>query len=83
MLVAYSAAGERLRVLYQYTGDCYSGTDTVLWSDDSAWHVIGESQIWGQGNPPQYTDRCGVAAAGEFTKFAVPRLGQWYSGPAF
>jgi hypothetical protein len=84
MFVAYSAAtGKRLRVLYQYTGACDWGVDTVLWSDDSARHVIGESQITLQGNPPQDTDRYGVAAAGQFAKFLVPRLGQWYSGPAF
>jgi hypothetical protein len=84
MFVAYSAVtGKRLRVLYQYTGACASAVDTVLWSDDSARHVIGESQTAIQGNPSQDTDRYGVAAAGKFTKLPVPRLGQWYSGPAF
>jgi hypothetical protein len=83
MFVAYSAAtGQRLRVLYQYTGACKSATDTVLWSDGSARHVIGESLTTFQGNPP-YTNRYGVAAAGKFAKFPVPQLGQWYSGPAF
>jgi hypothetical protein len=84
MFVAYSAAtGERLRVLYQYTGPCDGGMDTVLWSDDSAQHVIGESQLRAQGNPPQDTNRYGVAAAGNFAKFPAPQFGQWYSGPAF
>ena len=84
MFVAYSAAtGKRLRVLYQYTGPCDGGMDTVLWSDDSAQHVIGESQLRAQGNPPQDTNRYGVAAAGNFAKFPVPQFGQWYSGPAF
>jgi hypothetical protein len=62
--------------------DADLGVDTVLWSDDSAQHVIGESYTTFQGNPP-YTNRYGVAAAGKFTKFAVPQYGQWYSGPAF
>jgi hypothetical protein len=84
MFVAYSAAtGKRLRVLYQYTEACDYAEDTVLWSDDSVQHVIGESQTTLQGNPPQSTNRYGVAAAGEFTKFPVPQLGEWYSGPTF
>jgi hypothetical protein len=82
MFVAYSAAtGKRLRVLYQYTGTCSSAVYTVLWSDDSARHVIGETQTALQGSPLQ--NRYGVAAAGTFAKFPVPQLGQWYSGPAF
>jgi hypothetical protein len=84
MFVAYSAAtGKLLRVLYQYTGACDEGVDTVLWSDDSARHVIGESLTMVQGNPPQHFDRYGVAAGGKFTKFQVAQHGQWYSGPAF
>jgi hypothetical protein len=83
MFVAYSAVtGQRLRVLYQYTGTCDSGVDTVLWSDDSARHVIGEQQLF-QRNPRQYIDRFGVAAAGQFAEFPVPQHGQWYSEPAF
>jgi hypothetical protein len=83
MFVAYSAAtGKLLRVLYQYTGACDQGVDTVLWSDDSARHVIGEQELF-QSNPPQHFDRYGVAAAGKFTKFQVAQHGQWYSGPAF
>jgi hypothetical protein len=84
MFIAYSAAtGKRLRVLYQYTGDCQSADYTVLWADNSAQHVIGETQTQLQGNP-QYVDRYGVAAAGNFIKFqVVPPLSQWNSGPAF
>ena len=82
MFVAYSAAtGERLRVLYQYTGACNEGVETVLWSDNSARHVIGE-QLLTQGN--QRFDRYGVASAGMFTKFqVVPPLSEWNSGLAF
>jgi hypothetical protein len=82
MFVAYSAVtGERLRVLYQYTGACDEGVDTVLWADDSARHVIGEQRLV-QGD--QHFDRYGVASAGKFTKFqVVPPLSQWNSGPAF
>jgi hypothetical protein len=84
MFVAYSAAtGKRLRVLYQYTGACTSAEDSVLWSDDSAQHVIGERQITFQRNPLHYTDGYGVAAAGKFTQFPFRQLGQWFSGPAF
>ncbi|MGH3245260.1 MAG: hypothetical protein ACRDOI_03490 [Trebonia sp.] len=84
MFVAYSAAtGKRLRVLSNYTGDCTWLMNTVLWSDDSARHVIGETRTKLQGNPDQYTDRYGVAAAGQFTKFQVAQHGQWYSAPAF
>jgi hypothetical protein len=83
MLVAYSAVtGQRLRVLYQYTGACDEGVDTVLWSDDSARHVIAEQELL-QRDPTQDTDRYGVAAAGAFSKFPVAQHGQWYSGPAF
>jgi hypothetical protein len=83
MFVAYSAStGKRLRVLYQYTGACDEAVDSVLWSDDSARHVIGEQYLF-RRNPPQVTDRWGVAAAGTFTKFPVAQHGQWYSGPAF
>lgn len=84
MLVAYSAAtGKRLRVLYQSTGPCQSGSNTVLWSDDSAQHVVGERQRTFPGKPLQYTDQYGVAAAGTFAPFTVVTHGQWYSGPAF
>ena len=84
MIVAYSAAtGKRLRVLYQHTGACRSGSNTVLWSDDSARHVIGEALTMFQGSPPPYTYRFGVAAAGKFTNFAVAQQGQSSSGPAF
>jgi hypothetical protein len=84
MFVSYSAAtGKRLRVLYQYPGACQSGLNTVLWSDDSAQHVIGERQITFQDHPLHYTDGYGVAAAGKFTQFPFRQLGQWYSGPAF
>ena len=84
MFVAYSATtGKRLRVLYQYTGACESADYTVLWADNSAQHVIGETQTQLQGNP-QYVNRYGVAAAGNFIKFqVVPPLSQWNSGPAF
>ena len=79
--VAYSATtGKLLHVLYQYTGACNQGVDTVLWSDASARHVIGEQEVF-QGD--QHFDRYGVAAAGTFTKFPVAQHGQWYSGPAF
>jgi hypothetical protein len=84
MFVAYSAAtGQRLRVLYQYTGPCQSGSNTVLWSDDSARHVVGERQITFPGKPIRYNDQFGVAAAGEFAPFSVTLTNQWYSGPAF
>jgi hypothetical protein len=84
MFVSYSAAtGKRLRVLYQYTGPCQSGSNTVLWSDDSARHVVGERQRTFPGEPLQYTDQYGVAAAGTFAPFKVAPHGQWYSGPAF
>jgi WD40 repeat protein len=84
MFVAYSAAtGTRLRVLYQHTGPCRSGVITVLWSDDSARHVIGETLTTFQGNPPPYAYRYGVAAEGKFTNFAVAQQGQSSSGPAF
>jgi hypothetical protein len=81
MFVAYSAVtGQRLRVLYQYTGTCDYGVETVLWSDNSARHVIGEQYLSQQH---QVTDRYGVAAAGQFSKFQVAPHSQWYSGPAF
>jgi hypothetical protein len=84
MFAAYSAAtGKLLRVLYEYAQPCDWGVATVLWADDSARHVIGETRIRFQGSPPQYADRYGVAATGEFAKFPVPQLSQWYSGPAF
>jgi hypothetical protein len=84
MFVAYSAAtGKLLRVLYQYPGPCVGALDTVLWSDNSARHVIGEAQTDFGGNPPVVTDRYGVAAGGKFVKFPVAKHGQWYGGPAF
>jgi len=83
MFVSYSAStGKRLRVLYQYTGPCDEAVDSVLWTDNSARHVIGEQYLF-QRNPPTVTDRWGVAAAGKFTKFPVAQHGQWYSGPGF
>lgn len=79
--VAYSAAtGKLLRVLYQYAGPCRYGVFTVLWSDNAARHIIGESWTAQQGG--QF-DRYGVAAAGNFAKFQVAKHGQWYAGPAF
>jgi hypothetical protein len=79
--VAYSAVtGQRLRVLYQHTEACDYGTDTVLWADNSARHVIGEQYLSQQH---QIIDRYGVAIAGGFAKFQVAQHGQWYAGPAF
>jgi hypothetical protein len=84
MFVAYSAAtGKRLRVLYQYPGPCRAALDTVLWSDASARHVIGEAYTSFQTSPPGYTDRYGVATAGKFVKFPVAKHGQVSTGPAF
>ena len=71
--VAYSAAtGKFLRVLYQFTGSCVWTMNIPLWSDDSARHVVGESQTTFMGNPPQFSLTFGVAAAGEFAKFQAP-----------
>lgn len=76
--VAYSAAsGQRLGVLFQYTGKCVWGLNTVLWVDDSARHVIGESLKTVQGNPPVFSLRFGEAVAGQFAEFQVPTLGEW------
>jgi hypothetical protein len=84
MFVAYSAAtGKRLRVLYQYTVPCHSGSNTVLWSDDSARQVVGKLQRTFSGDPLQYTEQYGVAAAGTFAPFWLVPHGQWYSGPVF
>lgn len=79
--VAYSAAtGKFLRVLYQFTGSCVWTNNFPLWSDDSARHVVGESQTTFTGNPPQFSLTFGVAAAGEFAKFQAPLA---ESGPTF
>jgi hypothetical protein len=84
MFVAYSATtGQRLRVLYQYTGTCDFGVDTVLWADNSARHVIGENMTVIHGNPPRQFDYYGVAAAGKFARFQIAQHGQYYSGPGF
>jgi hypothetical protein len=81
MFVAYAAsAGQRPRVLYQYPGACESGMDTVLWSDASARHVIGEDELSAGG---ESTDGYGVAIAGSFAKIRIAQHGQWYGGPAF
>jgi hypothetical protein len=81
MYVAYSAVtGKRLRVLYEYTGTCAEASETVLWADASAQHVIGEQEVL---NPDAHYDRYAVITPGTFTKFPVLPLGQWSSGPAF
>jgi hypothetical protein len=81
MYVAYSAVtGKRLRVLYEYTGTCDEASETVLWADASARHVIGEQDVQ---DPGAHYDRYAVIAPGTFTKFPVLPLGQWSSGPAF
>lgn len=82
MYVAYSAAtGQRLRTLYQYAGACRSD-NTVLWTDDSARHVIGETQLEIPGDQVG-TDQYGLVTGGAFGELPVPHLMQWYSGPAF
>lgn len=79
--VAYSAAtGKLLRVLYQYQRPCRYGIFSVLWSDNAARHVIGESETAQQDG---LFDRYGVAAGGNFAQFQVAKHGQWYAGPAF
>jgi WD40-like Beta Propeller Repeat len=81
MYVAYSAVtGKRLRVLYEYTGSCDEASETALWADASAQHVIGEQEVL---IPGAHYDRYAVIAPGTFTKFPVLPLGQWSSGPAF
>jgi hypothetical protein len=82
MYVAYSAAtGQRLRTLYQYAGACGS-LNTVLWTDDSARHVIGETELSFPGDPDG-TDQYGLVTGTAFGKLPVPNLMQWYSGPTF
>ena len=51
----------------------------MLWSDNSARHVIGEQYL----AQSQLNDRYGVAVAGGFAEFPVAQHGQWYAGPAF
>lgn len=85
MLIAYSVAtGRQLRVLYQYSGTCYtSAVNTVLWADASARHVVAESDARLQGNSP-LTTRYGAAATGIFAKIQIAApLSQWNAGPAF
>lgn len=82
MYVAYSTAtGQRLRTLYQYAGAC-SSDNAVLWTDDSARHVVGETELSFPGDPDG-TDQYGLVTGGAFGQLPVPNLMQWYSGPAF
>ena len=82
MYVAYSAAtGQRQRALYQYAGACGSD-NAVLWTDDSARHVVGETELSFPGDPVG-TDQYGLVTGGVFGQLPVPHLMQWYSGPAF
>jgi hypothetical protein len=81
MYVAYSAVtGKQLRVLYEYTGTCDEASETALWADAGAEHVVGEQVVY---VPGAHYDRYAVIAPGTFTKFPVLPLGQESSGPAF
>ncbi len=84
MFVSYSVAtGKQAGIAYRYSGACSSAAFTVLWADDSARHVIGESQVAPVGDGISITGQPAWPPPGPSPSSPVPPLGQWSTQPAW
>jgi hypothetical protein len=71
--VTYSGTtGKRLKLLYQYHGQCLSAEVIVVWTDLAARRVIGFLLLSEKGIKTSATNQFGVVADGHFTP--LPKL---------
>jgi hypothetical protein len=71
--VTYSGTtGKRLKVLYQYHGQCLEAQAMPVWTDASASHVIAFLLLSEKGVKTSATDKFGLITGGRFTP--LPKL---------
>jgi hypothetical protein len=71
--VTYSGTtGKRLKVLYEYHGQCLEVQATPVWTDPSAGHVIAFLLLSEKGVKTSATDMFGLVTDGHFT--SLPKL---------
>ena len=71
--VTYSGTtGKRLKVLYQYHGQCLEAQATPVWTDSTGGHVIAFLLLSEKGVKTSATDKFGLIADGRFTP--LPKL---------
>jgi hypothetical protein len=71
--VTYSGTtGKRLKVLYQYHGQCLEAESLVVWTDPTASHVIAFLLLSEKGVKTSATDQFGLVTDGHFTP--LPKL---------
>jgi hypothetical protein len=71
--VTYSGAtGKRLKVLYEYPGQCLEAQATPVWTDSTGSHVIAFLLLSEKGVKTSASDRFGLVADGHFTP--LPKL---------
>lgn len=71
--VTYSGTtGKRLKVLYQYHGQCLEAASLPVWTDPTASHVIAFLLLSEKGVKASATDKFGIVADGHFTP--LPKL---------
>lgn len=71
--VTYSGTtGKRLKVLYQYHGQCLEAQAMPVWTDATGSHVIAFLLLSEKGVKTSLTDKFGLVADGHFT--SLPKL---------
>lgn len=71
--VTYSGTtGKRLKVLYQWHGQCLEAQATPVWTDPAGSHVIAFLLLSEKGVKTSLTDKFGLVTDGHFT--ALPKL---------
>ena len=71
--VTYSGTtGKRLKVLYQYHGQCLEAQSTPVWTDSAGSHVIAFLLLSKKGVKTSATDMFGLVTDGHFT--SLPKL---------
>lgn len=71
---AYSVrTGKPVRVLYQYRGACHNGLSVLLWTDDSARYIIGETVINVANQGGKQAAQLGVISNGHIRLLEIPK----------
>jgi hypothetical protein len=71
--VTYSGTtGKRLKVLYQYHGQCLAAESIPVWTDSTGSHVIAFLLLSVKGVKTSATDKFGLVTDGHFTP--LPKL---------
>jgi hypothetical protein len=75
--VTYSGTtGKRLKILYQWHGQCLSAESIPVWTDPGGRHVIAFLLLSEKGIKTSLTDKFGLIADGQFTPLPKLAVGQ-------